>query len=237
MSSPSGRPPSMLRRSSRCVTHSLAPTRASRPPPGSSRTMPSITAPLSSRWTLTATMATRCPTRALPTATATRWAPPPHARPHHGAASRYPTCPSAAPQVAGVRATRDPVERTKRYCFETGLVSEAEVKEIEKAVKAEVSEAVEYAKVNRAACEWPPRVRFTHHARPPARHRTRRSPNPRSFTVTSMLASRPTSSCVAPTSPCRTASTVSLHECRAQASRRDLDAARRPPLAIAFGCA
>jgi len=35
-------------------------------------------------------------------------------------------------EVAGVRATRDPVERTKRYCLETELITEAEIKEIEK---------------------------------------------------------------------------------------------------------
>jgi TPP-dependent pyruvate/acetoin dehydrogenase alpha subunit len=57
-------------------------------------------------------------------------------------------------QVAGVRATRDPVERTKKYCFDTELVSEAEIKEIEKEVKAEVSAAVEAAKASSGLRVW-----------------------------------------------------------------------------------
>ena len=49
-------------------------------------------------------------------------------------------------EVSDVRATRDPVERCKRYCLETELISAAEIKEIEKAVKAEVTAAVDAAK-------------------------------------------------------------------------------------------
>jgi len=49
-------------------------------------------------------------------------------------------------EVAGVRATRDPVERTKRYLLDTGFATAAEIKEIDAAVKAEVNAAVEAAK-------------------------------------------------------------------------------------------
>jgi len=49
-------------------------------------------------------------------------------------------------EVAGVRATRDPVERIKRYILETELGTAAEIKQIEADVKKEVNEAVEAAK-------------------------------------------------------------------------------------------
>ena len=48
--------------------------------------------------------------------------------------------------MAGVRATRDPLERLKRYCLETELVAPAELKEIEVEAKREVLAAVEAAK-------------------------------------------------------------------------------------------
>merc|ERR1719399_718996 len=46
-------------------------------------------------------------------------------------------------EVAGVRATRDPVERVKRYILETGLGTAAEIKQIETDIKKEVSAALE----------------------------------------------------------------------------------------------
>merc|ERR1719399_1042268 len=49
-------------------------------------------------------------------------------------------------EVAGVRATRDPVERVKRYILETGLGTAAEIKQIETDIKKEVNEAVETVK-------------------------------------------------------------------------------------------
>mmetsp|Transcript_45440 Transcript_45440/g.146283 ORF Transcript_45440/g.146283 Transcript_45440/m.146283 type:complete len:440 (+) Transcript_45440:57-1376(+) len=49
-------------------------------------------------------------------------------------------------EVAQVRATRDPVDRVKKYCLDTELVTEAEIKEIDKEIKAEVVAAVEAAK-------------------------------------------------------------------------------------------
>ena len=49
-------------------------------------------------------------------------------------------------EVAGVRKTRDPVERAKRYLEELGLATTAEIKAVEAEVRAEVEEAVEGAK-------------------------------------------------------------------------------------------
>jgi pyruvate dehydrogenase E1 component alpha subunit len=49
-------------------------------------------------------------------------------------------------EVAGVRAARDPVERTKRYLLDTELATQVEIKEIDARVKKEVGEAVETAK-------------------------------------------------------------------------------------------
>merc|ERR1719440_2375164 len=49
-------------------------------------------------------------------------------------------------EVAGVRKTRDPVERAKRYLLELELATAAEIKAIEADVRKEVDEAVEGAK-------------------------------------------------------------------------------------------
>ena len=49
-------------------------------------------------------------------------------------------------EVAGVRAARDPVERAKRYLLELGMAEAAEIKAIDKEVKAEVEAAVAAAK-------------------------------------------------------------------------------------------
>merc|ERR1719327_746298 len=49
-------------------------------------------------------------------------------------------------EVSAVRTTRDPVERCKRYLLETELATAAEIKEVDAAVKAEVTAAVEAAK-------------------------------------------------------------------------------------------
>ena len=49
-------------------------------------------------------------------------------------------------EVAGVRKTRDPVERAKRYLLDLELATAAELKAIESSVRAEVEEAVEGAK-------------------------------------------------------------------------------------------
>merc|ERR1719488_39857 len=49
-------------------------------------------------------------------------------------------------EVAGVRKTRDPVERAKRYLLELELATAAEVKAVEAEVRAEVEAAVEGAK-------------------------------------------------------------------------------------------
>jgi pyruvate dehydrogenase E1 component alpha subunit len=49
-------------------------------------------------------------------------------------------------EVAGVRKTRDPVERAKRYLTELELATPAEIKAIETEVRKEVDEAVEGAK-------------------------------------------------------------------------------------------
>merc|ERR1719201_2125578 len=49
-------------------------------------------------------------------------------------------------EVAGVRKTRDPVERAKRYLLELELATAAEVKAVEAEVRKEVDEAVEGAK-------------------------------------------------------------------------------------------
>ena len=49
-------------------------------------------------------------------------------------------------EVAGVRKTRDPVERAKRYLEEFELATAAEIKEIEAGVRKEVDAAVEGAK-------------------------------------------------------------------------------------------
>merc|ERR1719476_814204 len=49
-------------------------------------------------------------------------------------------------EVAGGRATRDPVERVKRYILETELGTAAEIKQIEADVRKQVNEAVEAAK-------------------------------------------------------------------------------------------
>lgn len=49
-------------------------------------------------------------------------------------------------EVAGVRKTRDPDERAKRYLLELELLSAAEVKAVEAEVRAEVEDAVEAAK-------------------------------------------------------------------------------------------
>jgi len=49
-------------------------------------------------------------------------------------------------EVAGVRKTRDPVERAKRYLLELELSTAAELKEIEQKVREEVEDAVNYAK-------------------------------------------------------------------------------------------
>jgi len=49
-------------------------------------------------------------------------------------------------EVAGVRKTRDPVERAKRYLLDLEFADAAELKEIEAGVRVEVEEAVEGAK-------------------------------------------------------------------------------------------
>jgi len=49
-------------------------------------------------------------------------------------------------EVAGVRKTRDPVERAKRYLTELNLADAAEIKAVEAEVRKEVEEAVEGAK-------------------------------------------------------------------------------------------
>ena len=49
-------------------------------------------------------------------------------------------------EVAGVRKTRDPVERAKRYLTDLELATAAEIKAIEAEVRAEVEAAVEGAK-------------------------------------------------------------------------------------------
>merc|ERR1719482_575137 len=49
-------------------------------------------------------------------------------------------------EVAGVRKTRDPVERAKRYLQELELATAAEIKAVESEVRKEVDEAVEGAK-------------------------------------------------------------------------------------------
>merc|ERR1719171_926230 len=49
-------------------------------------------------------------------------------------------------EVAGVRKTRDPVERAKRYLLDTELATAAELKAIEAEVREEVNAAVEGAK-------------------------------------------------------------------------------------------
>jgi pyruvate dehydrogenase E1 component alpha subunit len=49
-------------------------------------------------------------------------------------------------EVAGVRKTRDPIERAKRYLLELELATAAELKDIETAARVEVDEAVEKAK-------------------------------------------------------------------------------------------
>jgi len=51
-------------------------------------------------------------------------------------------------EVAGVRKTRDPVERAKRYLTELDLATAAEIKAIEAEVRKEVDEAVEAAKAS-----------------------------------------------------------------------------------------
>jgi len=56
-------------------------------------------------------------------------------------------------EVAGVRKTRDPVERAKRYLLDLELATAAEIKAIEAEVRAEVEAAVEGAK----AAPQPPR--------------------------------------------------------------------------------
>jgi len=50
-------------------------------------------------------------------------------------------------EVAGVRKTRDPVERAKRYLLDLEFATAAELKEIEATCRAEVEAAVEGAKV------------------------------------------------------------------------------------------
>lgn len=49
-------------------------------------------------------------------------------------------------EVSGVRKARDPVDKLKRVIAELGWMTEAEVKEVEKSVRAEVDEAVEFSK-------------------------------------------------------------------------------------------
>jgi len=49
-------------------------------------------------------------------------------------------------EVSGVRKERDPIDRLKRISIELGYATEASIKEIEKAVRAEVDAAVEFAK-------------------------------------------------------------------------------------------
>lgn len=49
-------------------------------------------------------------------------------------------------EVAGVRKTRDPIERAKRYLLELDLATPAEIKAIEAEVRKEVDAAVEGAK-------------------------------------------------------------------------------------------
>ena len=53
--------------------------------------------------------------------------------------------------IANVRAKRDPIERLRKILLETGLASEAELKEIEKAIKNEVEEAKVFAE----SSPWP----------------------------------------------------------------------------------
>ena len=49
-------------------------------------------------------------------------------------------------EVSGVRKERDPIDKLKRIAIELGYATEASIKEIEKAVRVEVDEAVAYAK-------------------------------------------------------------------------------------------
>ena len=49
-------------------------------------------------------------------------------------------------EVAGVRKTRDPIERAKRYLLELELADAAELKAIEQEVREEVEDAVHFAK-------------------------------------------------------------------------------------------
>mmetsp|Transcript_27418 Transcript_27418/g.42814 ORF Transcript_27418/g.42814 Transcript_27418/m.42814 type:complete len:399 (-) Transcript_27418:185-1381(-) len=49
-------------------------------------------------------------------------------------------------EVSGVRKERDPLDKLKRITMELGFMSEAEIKEMEKKVRGEVDEAVEFAK-------------------------------------------------------------------------------------------
>ena len=49
-------------------------------------------------------------------------------------------------EVAGVRKTRDPVERAKKYLLELELMEAAEIKAVETEVRKEVEAAVEAAK-------------------------------------------------------------------------------------------
>jgi pyruvate dehydrogenase E1 component alpha subunit len=50
--------------------------------------------------------------------------------------------------IANVRAKRDPIERVRKILVETGIASEAELKEIEKAIKIEVEEAKVFAETS-----------------------------------------------------------------------------------------
>ena len=50
--------------------------------------------------------------------------------------------------IANVRAKRDPIERVRKILLDTGIATEAELKEIEKAIKIEVEEAKVFAETS-----------------------------------------------------------------------------------------
>ncbi|EKX43264.1 hypothetical protein GUITHDRAFT_95428, partial [Guillardia theta CCMP2712] len=51
-------------------------------------------------------------------------------------------------EVSGIRKERDPIDRLKRIVTELGFMTDAEIKDLEKKVRAEVDEAVEFAKTS-----------------------------------------------------------------------------------------
>ena len=84
-----------------------------------------------------------------------------------------------------MRKERDPIDRLKRISIELGYATEASIKDIEKAVRAEVDEAVAFAKSDQAIIH--PLIPTLEPRNPKPKPRNS-DPNPKPLTITGATA-------------------------------------------------